>query len=50
MNAMLNRPAPYNDPNGIKTVVSDELVPATTAVMISGAPLASARKVMPAIA
>lgn len=47
---MLKSAAPYKDPNGIRIVLSDELVPATIAVMISGAPLARAKKVIPAMA
>jgi hypothetical protein len=50
INAILKMAAPYRDPKGIRTVVLESLVPATTAVIMSGAPLASARKVMPAMA
>lgn len=46
--AMLKSAAPYKDPKGIKTVLSESLVPATIAVTTSGAPLASAKKVIPA--
>lgn len=45
---MLKWEAPKRDPNGRRDVESEELVPATMAVMISGDPLASARKVIPA--
>ena len=48
--AMLKRAAPNSEPNGINAVVAELLVPATMAVMISGAPLARARKVIPASA
>jgi hypothetical protein len=46
--AVLNRQAPNIDPKGIKTVDAESLDPATMAVMMSGAPLAKARKVTPA--
>ena len=45
---MLKIAAPYREPNGMRTVLEEELVPATTAVMMSGAPLAMAKKVIPA--
>ena len=40
--------APKRDPKGSKDVEPELLVPATIAVMISGAPLAKARNVIPA--
>lgn len=46
--AMLKSEAPKREPNGRSDVESELLVPATIAVMISGAPLAKARKVIPA--
>lgn len=46
--AISNKAAPYSEPNGMSAVEDDELEPATMAVIISGAPLAKARKVTPA--
>lgn len=48
INAIPNRAAPYNEPKGIKTVLSELLVPATIAVITSGAPFAKAKNVTPA--
>jgi hypothetical protein len=48
MNAVLKRAAPKIEPNGINTVESDALFPATMAVSTSGAPLAKAKNVAPA--
>jgi len=45
---MLNNEAPKREPKGKSEVESELLVPATTAVMMSGAPLANAKKVIPA--
>jgi len=50
MKPILKRAAPYNEPKGMRTVLSEELVPATMAVIMSGAPFASAKKVIPAMA
>ncbi len=47
-NPISKNAAPQREPNGINAVVDEELEPATIAVMISGAPLANARKVTPA--
>lgn len=46
--AMLNKEAPKREPNGKREVESELLVPATMAVIISGAPLAKAKNVIPA--
>lgn len=46
--AMLNIAAPQREPRGIKATDYEELDPATIVVIISGAPLANARKVTPA--
>jgi hypothetical protein len=46
--AMLNKEAPKREPKGRSEVESELLVPATIAVITSGAPLASAKKVIPA--
>ena len=48
MIAMLKCEAPKRDPKGSMEVEPELLVPATIAVMISGAPLANARNVIPA--
>lgn len=48
MNAVLNKDAPKIEPNGIRAVDGEELVPARIAVRTSGDPLAKARKVTPA--
>lgn len=45
---MSKRAAPYSEPKGMSAVEEEELEPATIAVMMSGAPLAKARKVTPA--
>ena len=45
---MLKSEAPNSEPKGKSEVESELLVPATIAVIISGAPLASAKKVIPA--
>lgn len=46
--AMLKSEAPKREPKGKREVESELLVPATIAVMISGAPLAKAKNVIPA--
>ena len=48
INAALNKQAPNIDPKGMRTVVSESLLPAMIAVNTSGAPFAKARKVTPA--
>lgn len=48
MKAVLNKDAPKIDPNGIKIVELEELVPAKIAVKTSGEPFAKARNDTPA--